>query len=73
MSNDFPAASYDEWKTRGYDDDISPLDEARAEIDSLHKEIDRLAALLERCAEFFETAELAPDLTAKINAALETI
>jgi hypothetical protein len=72
---------YDEWKTRSPYDDISPLDEARAEIEDQNRIIDLLVSVLEDCANYFEGSGESPEqleqlevnLAAKIKGALNTL
>ena len=65
---------YDEWKLRSPYDEMSPMDEARAEIETLQKDVDRLYSLLEDCANHLETTEdKRPVLLANIYKALEQI
>ncbi len=65
---------YDQWKLRCPEDEMSPMDEARAEIERLQKDVEMLSALLDRCASHLEvTDDPRPVLLEKIYKALETI
>ena len=45
---------YDAWKTRSPYDEMSPLDEAVAEIEAQHKTISTLVNLLDECADVID-------------------
>jgi len=66
-------SSYDDWKLRSPDDEMSPLDEAVAEIENQERIIVKLEALLEECADHLNDTGARPDLLAKINDALEQL
>ena len=71
MSRDpYSLPGYDAWKLRSPYDDISPMDEAKDEIERQERVIEMLSALLEECAGY---AGGMPDLLDRINKALGSI
>jgi hypothetical protein len=74
MSRDpYSLPGYDAWKLRSPDDDMSPMDEAVAEIEHQERVIGKLDALLEECANVFEEIGGHPELLDRINKALGSI
>jgi hypothetical protein len=74
MSRDpYSLPGYDAWKLRSPYDDISPMDEARAEIEEQDRVIETLTRVLNECATIFEDDGSHPELLGRINKALGSI